>query len=97
MEYKIDITEDAWQDLQHLKAYEQRIIVDAIELHLSRNAEVESDYRKKLRRNQLAPWELKTGKYRTFYAISEIQTVKVVAVGYKEHKHLFIRGKKVQL
>ncbi len=55
MEYEINITEDAWQDLQYFKAYEQGIIVDAIERYLSRDAEIESDHRKKLRPNQLAP------------------------------------------
>lgn len=97
MEYEINITDDAWQDLQYFKAYEQRIIVDAIERYLSRDAETESDHRKKLRPNTLAPWELKTGRYRAFYAIEEIQTAKIVAIGYKDHNDLFIRGRKVQL
>lgn len=97
MEYEINITEDAWQDLQYFKVYEQRIIADAIEVYLSRDAEVEGEHRKKLRPNKLAPWEMKQGKYRAFYEIEEIQTVEVVAIGHKEHNDLFIRGKKVQL
>ncbi len=97
MEYEINITEDAWQDLQYFKVYEQRIIADAIELYLSQNAEVESEYRKKLRPNSLAPWELKTGKYRAFYETEEVHVVKIVTIGHKEHNELYIRGKKAKL
>jgi mRNA-degrading endonuclease RelE of RelBE toxin-antitoxin system len=92
MEYIVNITEDAWRDLQYFKAYEQRIIVEAIDLYLSLDAQIESGHRKKLRPNPLAPWEMKTDKYRAFYKIEEDQRIDVVAIGYKEHNELFIRG-----
>lgn len=97
MDYVINITEDAWQDLRYFRVYEQRIIVEAIELYLSRDAEIESEHRKQLRPNQLASWEMKTGKYRAFYEIAEPQMVSVVSIGHKDHNELFIRGKKVRL
>lgn len=49
-----------------------------------------------LRPNLVAVWELREGVYRVFYALEE-QQVKIVAVGYKEHNQLYIRGKKVTL
>ncbi len=97
MEYEIHITEGAWQDLQYFKAYEQRLIVAAIESWLSRDAASESEQRKKLRPNMLAPWEVRSGKYRVFYVVEEAQAVKIVAIGFKEHNDLFIRGKKVRI
>jgi len=97
MMYTVVITASAQGDLHYFKAYEQRMITAAIKVHLRQDAEIESNHRKQLRPNPLAPWELKIGTYRAFYEIEQPQTVKVVAVGYKEHNDLFIRGKKVQL
>ena len=45
----------------------------------------------------IAPWELRVGNYRVFYELAAEACVKVVAVGYKEHNDLFIRGKAVEL
>jgi hypothetical protein len=64
---------------------------------LAYEAAVESSYRKVLRPNELATWELKIGIYRAFYDVEQGQRVSVVAVGYKAHNDLFIRGKRVLL
>ena len=70
------------------------------------DAEVQTKRKKPLQSNPIAPWELRLDKFRVFYFIEEGSTekietrpksVKVVAVGHKEHNELFIRGKKVQL
>ena len=53
---------------------------------------------KKLRENPIAPWEVKVGKYRVFYAIEpDEHVVVIVSIGHKEHNTLYIRGKVVQL
>ena len=91
------LTPSAQADLRYFKAYEQRIIVAGIKAHLIYEAEVESNDRKVLRPNALAPWELKIGVYRAFYEVEQGQRVQVVAVGYKAHNDLSIRGKKVEL
>jgi hypothetical protein len=46
--------------------------------------------------NDLAAWELRLGKHRVFYNIEET-TVKIIAVGAKEHNKLFIKGKRAEL
>jgi mRNA-degrading endonuclease RelE of RelBE toxin-antitoxin system len=79
-----------------LQAYEQRIVIVAIQTYLWEDADIESNRRKRLRPNELAPWELRAGKYRVFYEL-EAGQVKVVAIGHKEHNELFVRGKKVEL
>jgi mRNA-degrading endonuclease RelE of RelBE toxin-antitoxin system len=76
--------------------YEQRIVIVTIQAYLWEDADIESNRRKRLRPNELAPWELRAGKYRVFYEL-EAGQVKVVAIGYKEHNELFVRGKKVEL
>ena len=49
------------------------------------------------RDNALGPWELRIENYRVFYELADGTTVKIVAIGYKEHNDLFIRGRRVQL
>jgi mRNA-degrading endonuclease RelE of RelBE toxin-antitoxin system len=56
----------------------------------------ETDRRKLLEPNNLAPWELRIDDYRVFYDIED-DTVHVTAVGYKHHNDLYIRGRKVRL
>lgn len=71
--------------------------MQAVKVHLREAADVESERRKQLEPNPLAPWELRIGDYRVFYEIENEQAVWVTAIGWKEHSDLFIRGKRVQL
>ena len=71
--------------------------MDAIRLHLQIYANAPSKRRKQLAENLIAPWELRVGKYRVFYQLENGAIVKIVAVGYKEHNDLFIRGERVEL
>ena len=58
---------------------------------LSRNSKL-------LRDNPLADWELRIGKFRVFYDVdSDEPTVRIVAVGHKEHNTLFIGGEEIKL
>ena len=96
MKYQVNLTPSAEQDLKYLQAYEQRIVIAAVQSYLIEEAGVESNRRKQLRPNELAPWELRSGKYRSFYELG-VEEIKVVAIGYKEHNELLVRGKKVEL
>jgi mRNA-degrading endonuclease RelE of RelBE toxin-antitoxin system len=43
-------------------------------------------------------WELRIGKYRVFYDADVVRdTVKIKAVGWKEHDRLFMSGKEFLL
>jgi mRNA-degrading endonuclease RelE of RelBE toxin-antitoxin system len=97
MKFQITLTPSAEEDLRHFRVHEQRIIVDAILIHLSIDAGTPSRRRRKLRPNPLAPWELRVGSYRAFYEIEGEVAVKVVAIGSKEHNSLLIRGRVVEL
>jgi mRNA-degrading endonuclease RelE of RelBE toxin-antitoxin system len=61
------------------------------------DATIETKRRKKLDPNHIAPWELRIDHYRIFYAIEQTTLIKMVAIGYKDHNDLYIRGKKVDL
>lgn len=96
MEYSINITPDAQDDIRYFKAYEQRIITRSIREFLIRDARIETSRRKPLEPNQLGTWELRIDIYRIFYDI-EAATVYITAVGYKDHNDLYIRGRKVKI
>jgi mRNA interferase RelE/StbE len=97
MPFRVILTPSAAVDLDYFKRFEQRLMVDAFKRYLSHDADVESKRRKRLRANPLAPWELRLGKYRVFYELEDVATVKIVAIGYKEHNDFFIRGRRVEL
>ena len=97
MAYRISLTESAKGDIAYFEAHEQRVIVAGIIAHLKEDAEVRTKKKKPLRPNPIAPWELRLDRFRVFYSMEANQTVKVVAVGHKEHNELLIRGRKVEL
>jgi mRNA-degrading endonuclease RelE of RelBE toxin-antitoxin system len=97
MEYRIQLTESAKADIDCFETREQRIVVAGILSHLRTDAEVETRKKKRLRPNPLAPWELRLEEFRVFYSIEKGNSLKVLAVGYKAHNQLFIRGRKVEL
>src|SRR5215510_4100514 len=96
MEFTVNITPSAREDIRYLKVYEQRIIASGIRTYLTQDALVETERRKLLEPNDLAPWELRIDRYRVFYDVEDA-TVQIIAVGYKEHNDLYIRGRKAIL
>ena len=97
-DYRIEVTENARADLAVYTAFERQMILSAVRVQLTHQPTVETRKRKKLRDNPVASWELRAGKYRIFYEVDEAsRTVKVIAVGHKDHNTLYIRGKEVQL
>jgi mRNA-degrading endonuclease RelE of RelBE toxin-antitoxin system len=96
MEFTVKITPSARADIRYFKVYEQRIIATGIRTYLTRDALVETDRRKLLEPNNLAPWELRIDDYHVFYDVED-DAVHVTAVGYKDHNDLYIRGRKAEL
>jgi mRNA-degrading endonuclease RelE of RelBE toxin-antitoxin system len=95
--FRIEFTRSASADLAHFRAADQRVIVEAIRVYLTIDANNESRRRKRLTENPVAPWELRVGDYRVFYEVDADATVTILAIGVKEHNDLFIRGKQVEL
>lgn len=96
MRFNITFTRSSSRDLAHFRAFEQRVIVDAIKSRLLTEAGTESRNRKPLRPNELATWELRIGAFRVFYDIDDDE-VKIIAIGEKARSDLYIRGKRVEL
>lgn len=96
--YQLEYTDSALEDVALLKIYAQRLVFDAVDQQLLYEPTVETRNRKFLEDNPVATWELRIGSYRVFYDVdAEQQTVRITAVGYKEHNKLYIRGKEYQL
>ena len=96
MTFHINLTSSAADDLDYFDAYEQRIIMAAVHTYLVHDAHIPTKRRKQLEANPIAPWELKKDKYRIFYDVIN-DTVDILAIGYKEHNALFIRGRRVYI
>lgn len=67
--FETKFTESAYDDLSYFQKFEQNLIVDAIEEHLSTEPAAPTRRKKPLRQNELSEWELRIGKYRVFYDI----------------------------
>ena len=98
MRYTIEVTQEAIADLAYLKKSAQVLTLDAIEKHLTYQANQERRNRKPLRPDSRFEWELRIGSYRVFYNVNEIPAiVSIVAVGYKKHNKLYIKDQEVQI
>ncbi len=95
---ELEFTTEAVVDLRYLRKFEQSLIIDDVDRQLTTEPTRQTKHRKPLRPNDLAKWELRIGKYRVFYDVSAAaDSVKIKAIGWKEHNKLFIRGREYSL
>ena len=100
MKFEIKYTEDALDDLESFRKYDQTLMLDTIDRQLTDQPAVatRNRNRKRLRPNRVSEWELRIGRFRVFYdVLPDEQLVKIVALGYKERSCLFIRGEEFEL
>lgn len=75
--FTVEVSEGVKNDLQNVRAYDRRILLDAIETHLTREPQLAAKPRKRLR-NLVPPfeaippiWQLRVGTFRVFYDVNE--------------------------
>ncbi len=95
--YAIEYTAVVFEDLESLRKFEQKQIMDEIDTQLKYEPNSETRNRKRLRPNNVAEWELRIGKFRVFFDVLAKKIVQVEAIGYKEGNKLFIHGKEYKL
>jgi mRNA-degrading endonuclease RelE of RelBE toxin-antitoxin system len=90
MPYEILIHETAAEEIEKLRSYDQRAVMDGIEEHLSHQPQVRTRCRKCLEsltprfEHVLPVWELRVGSFRVFYDVDEAENqVHVRAVRHK--------------
>jgi mRNA-degrading endonuclease RelE of RelBE toxin-antitoxin system len=100
MEPQIGLTQRAADPIRAYRKFEQRVILDAIQEQLQHDPTLETRSRKHLGENELSGWELRVQKFRVFYDVvieEGRRTVKIRAVGHKEHNTLYVGGREVRL
>jgi mRNA-degrading endonuclease RelE of RelBE toxin-antitoxin system len=99
MAFKIIYSPEAVDHLAALAKATQVIVVDQIDEQLTHEPMLPTRKRKLLRPNPIAPWELRLGAVRVFYAVAEESEalVTIAAVGIKRHNELWIGTERVEL
>jgi mRNA-degrading endonuclease RelE of RelBE toxin-antitoxin system len=64
--YQIEFTAGAFDDLDSLRKFDQKRILEEVEVQLSHEPTGETRNRKRLRPNDLAEWELRIESFRVF-------------------------------
>jgi mRNA-degrading endonuclease RelE of RelBE toxin-antitoxin system len=91
--FAILVTKAAEADLNSLTTYVRRLVLDGLEVHLSRQPILATRRVKPLRTNSVAGWELRLGDYRILYDVDERErTVTVQVIGEKAGNRLIVRG-----
>ena len=85
MLFAIEVTTGAQQELDALRAFDHRRVLEAIQSSLSDQPMIETRHRKKLGDGLTADfeyvpplWELRVGDYRVFYEVDEVASEVVV-------------------
>lgn len=92
--WEIEFLDEAQEDLQWFRKYDQTRILEGIKTQLEHRPDVETRNRKKLRPEHKGEWELRIRSFRVFYDLdSQTLMVRIVAIGHKERNRLFFRGK----
>jgi mRNA-degrading endonuclease RelE of RelBE toxin-antitoxin system len=79
--FKLELSDNAIEDLKSLKKNERVLILDSLEKSLPYEPTLETRQRKLLRPNPLSKWELRIDHFRVFYDVDpESQVVLIKAV-----------------
>jgi mRNA-degrading endonuclease RelE of RelBE toxin-antitoxin system len=100
MPFEIEFTKAAADHVRRYKKFEQQIILDSIAEQLQDEPATKTRNRKPLRTSELSDWELRIQRFRVFYDVIDDEasrTVKIKAVGHKEHNILYINDREVEL
>jgi mRNA-degrading endonuclease RelE of RelBE toxin-antitoxin system len=99
MPFSIIYSPEAVDHLAALPKAAQKLVLDQVEEQLAHEPALPTRKRKVLRSNPIAPWELRLGDLRVFYAIEETPKpqVTVAAVGLKRHNVLWIGNERIDL
>ena len=99
MAFSIIYSPEAVDHLAALPKDSQKLVLDEVERQLAHDPALATRKRKVLRPNPIAPWELRLGDLRVFYAVEEQPEPRVIvaAVGLKRHNELWIGKERIDL
>jgi mRNA-degrading endonuclease RelE of RelBE toxin-antitoxin system len=95
--YVFAYSNDAVEHIRMLPANRRAFVVSELERRLLDQPTVETRNRKRMdpdKRMYIAPWELRLGDLRVYYAVEDDRhRVVILAVGIKQRERLFIGGR----
>jgi mRNA-degrading endonuclease RelE of RelBE toxin-antitoxin system len=98
--YTFEYAPHAIDHIRKLSPELRATVMDQLEHRLAHQPAVPARNRKPMdpdKKMYLAPWELRLGELRVYYAVEEeAKKVIVLAVGIKEREKLFIGGREVE-
>lgn len=96
MSHRIEYSPDAESHLRALTARQQATVLDAVDMQLTHQPNVETRNRKPMHPNPIAPWELRVGNLRVYYEVhADLQRLVCIrAVGVKRRNRVWL-GKEV--
>ena len=95
MPYEIELTEDSKRDIQALRSFERRKVLDAIEHHLRHEPTKESQSRiKRLRELARPQYRLRVDDIRIFYDIVD-DVVEIIAVIAKAEASVWLARERI--
>ncbi len=99
MPFAIIYSPEAVDHLAALPKASQRLVLNQVEIQLTHEPALPTRKRKVLQPNPVAPWELRLGDLRVFYAVEEQPEHRVIvaAVGFKRHNELWIGKERIDL
>jgi len=99
LSYYIEYSPDAEDHLRALTAPQRVTVLDTVDEQLQYQPTVETQNRKPMRPNLLAPWELRIGNLRVYYDVEERPEpiVYIRAVGVKKRNQVWIGKEKFDL
>jgi mRNA-degrading endonuclease RelE of RelBE toxin-antitoxin system len=99
MPYAVRYSPETVEHMEALSARQRANVLDGVDEQLKHQPTVETQNRKPMRANALAPWELRIGDLRVYYDVQESPEPEVLirAVGVKERNQVRIAGKLVKL
>lgn len=101
MAYKIRFSDAASEHVGALKSRDKALAIDRIAQQLSHQPTLTTRNRKPMdpdKRMRIAPWELRVGQLRVYYAVEDTPepVVVIVAVGIKVRERVRIGGKDIE-
>ncbi len=95
MPFEIEVTREAERDLDRIRPFYRRQILDVVELHLQHAPTRTSRSRiKRLRSLQSPEFRLRVGEFRVFYDVDEAaQRVTVLRILSKEEALRYLEGR----
>jgi mRNA-degrading endonuclease RelE of RelBE toxin-antitoxin system len=97
--YRINYTPEAEKHLKALTAAQRALVLEAVDVQLRHQPQVETRNRKPLRPNILARWELRVRNLRVYYVVEEepAPLVCIRAVGIKKGNQVWIGGEEADV